>query len=444
MLSRSPFCLFHSCLILILGCKKIELSVATPRSCGAFTVPPHRVPIVDDFEYDLQSMWNRKNSQRLSNNGHYAKELLLRGTRFSLRFPTSDRVAAWYTYSKDHLHHRPRDDCDHVVYYNDTVTTINDRRRCVFNHNLVGMTHPTLQVVTTNVSSNSRVLPLPSIKEDSSSSNTPASSKTRKWTRITSLLQICRVSSGGDRSRQPTVLPESGSDLWWPGMTHSPNNNDWRVLRFRQRVGNGQPCYERCRDAALAWEFRGEGQGIVLVEETSVNWKPTGSPFSIRWRKHTSNPRNVRSCSLNARNNQDEEYQQVSQGSTFQQMWTGPGRRLVTYTAVPKRGGWIVPHLYTVNPVTVVYDVVDQRAPGTTYTATAYATQAGHLLCGEERVLVCYRDDDGGVDVEILSVSRAADSVPGRLVWPFIGRMQRRFFQGQLDSLHGVAQGTDQ
>ena len=91
------------------------------------------------------------------------------------------------------------------------------------------------------------------------------------------------------------------------------------------------------------------------------------------------------------------------------------------------------------NQVMVIYDLVDLRAPSTTYTSTAYATMKGHLLSGEERVTVALRDGSQAVDVEIVSVSKAGPSLPSKLLWPFIGTMQNRFFQRQLDSLEKAA-----
>lgn len=149
---------------------------------------------------------------------------------------------------------------------------------------------------------------------------------------------------------------------------------------------------------------------------------------------------------------------------------------------------------YTLNPVAVVYDILDQRAPtissnagdcshkyGSTFTSTAYGTLKGHLLCGEERVTVILRDEEekeeesygnttvshinkrsrrlakntpsppppksslsptntrGFVDVEIISYSKAAPSLFGKVVWPFISKKQDEFFQCELDSLERVA-----
>ena len=212
----------------------------------------------------------------------------------------------------------------------------------------------------------------------------------------------------------------------------------WRVLRLRQRVGQGRDCYERCRDAALQWEFAAEGQGVVRVRQDGET-KSSPSP-----------PRKASSSSSSSATLQHQD--ETTTGDTVQQIWWGPGRRLCTYTAVPRRASGWIPHLYTINPVTVVYNVVDQRASstsspggggGTTYTATAYATEAGHLLRGEERVTVCHRDRDDSVEVEILSLSHAAGGFRAQLVWPLIGRLQRTFFQQQMNALQQAAEAAD-
>jgi hypothetical protein len=142
-----------------------------------------------------------------------------------------------------------------------------------------------------------------------------------------------------------------------------------------------------------------------------------------------------------------------------------------------------IPKLYVINPVTVLYNIVDQRNNGgktpesttttttttssgcgdTTYTCTAYGTRYGHWLCGEERVTICYRDpvvtqssnvvvpysndsntSGGVVDIEILSYSTAASpySLFGRFVYPFLRPMQTSFFQSQMDTFQYIAQRT--
>ena len=82
---------------------------------------------------------------------------------------------------------------------------------------------------------------------------------------------------------------------------------------------------------------------------------------------------------------------------------------------------------------------------GTTFTSTAYATMKGHLLKGEERVTVALRDNhDQDVDVEIVSISRPANTPIGKGLWPFIGRKQTNFFELQMDFLKAIGRKTGQ
>jgi uncharacterized protein (UPF0548 family) len=206
----------------------------------------------------------------------------------------------------------------------------------------------------------------------------------------------------------------------------------WRVLRFHRNVGAGRECYQACRDAALAWEFNAGHKGIVAVQ--SHRGESTAPPVLPRrrgWLGPSTHTAPATELPLESHPKRP-----------VQQIWWGPGRRLVTYTAVGLSG---LPKIYTVSPVTVVYDVIDQRGVDTTYTSTAYATGAGHWIRGEERVTVCHRDADDSVEVEILSYSQAAsDTWMGRLVWPVLGRMQQSFFQQQLGALHCAAQEASQ
>jgi len=97
--------------------------------------------------------------------------------------------------------------------------------------------------------------------------------------------------------------------------------------------------------------------------------------------------------------------------------------------------------VFNVNPVHVVYDVKDARSiPRCQFTSTAYATLKGHLLTGEERVTVIWRKGmNDEVDVEIISFSRSAPSIGGKIIWPLIGRMQKQFFLAEVDHLANVA-----
>jgi uncharacterized protein (UPF0548 family) len=166
----------------------------------------------------------------------------------------------------------------------------------------------------------------------------------------------------------------------------------WRAIELRKTVGHGPDCYRACRDAALRWEFHASRHGVVAVRESSEDLDDPVS--ALCW---------------------------------------GPGRRLITYTTL---GAW-----YILNPVTVLYSIVDQPCPdlGGIYTATAFGTRPGHWLRGEERVTVSHRPHDNDqVDVEIVSYSRPG-SLLGRGVFFALRPWQESFFRAQLVSLQRVA-----
>lgn len=301
----------------------------------------------------------------------------------------------------------------------------------------------------------------------------------------------------------------SDRDVWWPG-TRVKNTEKWRIIRYRRRVGYGSECYQRVRDAALDWEFHNKDKSMSSTNTSanSINSIPGSKgvqmgilrlapPAPVPLGEHESSHSNIGNPFAPLPD---------SLHSHVRQVWSFPGRRpLATYTQktlnlstffnpvrrfVPKKIqrclSSLNPSIYAVNPVSVVYDVMDQRGQGATYTSTAYGTLRGHWLCGEERVTVLLRDSpqnqsenieglnrksirnervvdasygrktklqpvscdhsflpdygrDQPVDVEILSYSRAAPSIMGRLVWPFIGKMQDSFFQSELNALERSA-----
>ena len=181
-------------------------------------------------------------------------------------------------------------------------------------------------------------------------------------------------------------------DKWWPS-SFRKGNDDWRrICLRRENVGRGEALYRRVCDAALNWEFSSGSMGIIAAAS------------------------------------RDDERNSVHH-DTFCRY--GGGRKLATYT---QKGFWNN-ILCAVNPVMVVYDLVDERCQDATYTSTAYATAQGHWLRGEERVSVIMRDQTGQVDIEILSYSKPNN----RIIWPFIGKMQRQFFQRQMQQLQQVA-----
>ena len=106
---------------------------------------------------------------------------------------------------------------------------------------------------------------------------------------------------------------------------------------------------------------------------------------------------------------------------------------------------------WVVNPVRETYAVSETRKPpaagepdwrrlpaGDAYCAAAYTTLGRHLLAGEERLAVVR--DGGDVVVHILSASRG-NGFFGALVFPFVGPMQRKFFDVQLDAVEAAALG---
>lgn len=183
----------------------------------------------------------------------------------------------------------------------------------------------------------------------------------------------------------------------------------WRVLRFYKQVGHGKSCYKRVQNAVFNWDFeahyKNKSMGIMSA-------KSFGCLIYI------------------GLNNKDNTV-----------VCTAPRRSLLaTFTEIclPKP----FKSFFVVNPVHVVYEVKDdtRHIPKSVYSSTAYATMAGHLLSGEERVTVVWRKGAGGrVDVEIVSFSRSSPSLVGKIIWPLIGRMQTQFFVSELDHLDNVA-----
>lgn len=176
----------------------------------------------------------------------------------------------------------------------------------------------------------------------------------------------------------------------------SINCNGWRILRFHKQVGSGKQCYVRVQNAIYNWDFvSSDGVGIFA---------PTKSVHLA-------------------------EFKQT-------QPTTIPRRGLLaTFAEIP-----LFKSLFVMNPIHAIYDIKDCRniIPKSIVSSSSYATLDGHLLSGEERVSVIMRENDR-VDVEIVSFSRSAPSINGRIVWPFIGRIQKRFFLKEMEHLSRVA-----
>mmetsp|Transcript_14340 Transcript_14340/g.26916 ORF Transcript_14340/g.26916 Transcript_14340/m.26916 type:complete len:657 (+) Transcript_14340:175-2145(+) len=297
-------------------------------------------------------------------------------------------------------------------------------------------------------------------------------------------------------------------------------NMKWRIKRYRKRVGYGKECYDHVRDAVLEWEFQSNhGDNEFHSNDVSAISSAGGGSFykskhskvgiqrALQYSAPSSN--SGTSYELPPEENMNPNVVQICNS-----LASPTHKKLVTYTQfhlmpffgtlenISKHilligseknecsGGLhtkirkklflgfknMFPTIYVINPVRVIYDIVDEQSPnGDLYTCTAYATLGGHLLRGEERVCVILHEshsryegngnltprfnprhdgkgrtvmlgsnkgdakDHGYVDVEILSYSKPAANILGLMVWPFIGKKQEDFFQCQLHELEKVA-----
>eukprot|EP00980_Cylindrotheca_fusiformis_P028161 scaffold22583_cov106-Cylindrotheca_fusiformis.AAC.32 len=295
--------------------------------------------------------------------------------------PTKDRIANWFGYEED---------SDQIL---------RSMLRKEFNHDSVGMTNPFLHIENYQTGEDDLLL---SVQSDNLQITLPASSS--------------------------NDLPAS-TKCWWPSLSFSPaRKKEWRVLTYRQRVGQGKECYDQVRDAALDWEFQSkDGRlGMLSIPESSSSHLTAATQPADR---KFLNRRSYSILSTSSAGGMDEPMAFHRKIGSF--------RRMVTYSSASNLP--FFRRIYAVNPVMVVYDMVDQRAPGTTFTSTAYATMKGRLLRGEERVTVTLRDENEAVDVEIVSISKAGTSFKAKVVWPLIGRTQQQFFRKQMEALQEVA-----
>lgn len=254
-----------------------------------------------------------------------------RGTLFTLRRPTVERVSQWFSGTEQAL-----------------------GQPLSFNHDSVGMTNPSLQI--------------------GSSDATDCS--------------IRKEGGGG-------AVALGVEDAWWPvtPIESSGAGSSWRILRHRRRVGRGLACYQAVRDAALQWEFAGpeEERGMLRVIPGCSDQQPNDNndappPLSLyppvprraTNRRHFVQQSQDDGAAQSADSLLENDVYAPSQSNQVMQIWAGPGRRLVTYASSGLLKVRWLPKLYVVNPVSVVYDLVDQSGPKmTTFSSTAYATQKG-------------------------------------------------------------------
>lgn len=232
------------------------------------------------------------------------------GSIFTFSKPTKQNIAKWFGVDED----------------------MNQMIRCMlreeFNHDSVGMTNPFLHIDTHDDTNNL-------------------------------LLQVQTTNNeNGDTNN--IVLPvlqsntDDSSTGWWPSLLFSPfGKKKWRILTYRVKVGTGRECYERVRDAALDWQFQTNDLGLLSVPSSAEvemwnlkekNMPKPPSPYVSGFYRVTP----------------IETTQEESQGESIAfHRSIGSARRLVSFSAsrlVP-----LLPKIYAVNPVMVVYDLVDQR-----------------------------------------------------------------------------------
>jgi hypothetical protein len=192
-------------------------------------------------------------------------------------------------------------------------------------------------------------------------------------------------------SSSSPLSAEGGDNVenaWWPKTCQQMQQAaGWRLIRYRRRIGRGQECYERVRNFALDWEFafgqpqqhqenpqQPEQQQVSTEQEMGILAIHSQAKRHSHAHETTSwiSPASRRDLTSSYGNH---DHPAASDGDLFApltrdtarhvlQLWAGPGgRRLVTYTGT---SGYMfrvrcLPRLYAVNPVMVVYDLVDQR-----------------------------------------------------------------------------------
>lgn len=231
----------------------------------------------------------------------------------------------------------------------------------------------------------------------------------------------------------------------------------WRMYRFRKVVGLGDECYRRVRDAALGWEKLHAGSkwaGIHLLHaaDDSRCGSNRNSPFVRMLQRHVNTKNAERVNDRMTRDDcihdpvsstvyQERDPLRMRPTKSVQQIANCPGvKKIATFSKLSK----FLP-IWIVNPCMIVYDLVDERIPASckTYSASAYATMRGHLLCGEERVAVAIDDITKEVSVEVLSFSHASSGIFNKLAFGACKEMQRRFFQEQIDTLQKIARDME-
>lgn len=148
------------------------------------------------------------------------------------------------------------------------------------------------------------------------------------------------------------------------------NKEEWRILVYRKSVGRGKKCYRRVRDAALDWEFQSADGSMGMME--IPRYQSRNDMIKSAKRPHTfSAPSRY---SVQPINDESDLGSYSASSSLYRRLGS---RRLVSFSS-QSITRFLPPSLqqriYAINPVMVVYDIIDQRAPQTLFTSTAYST----------------------------------------------------------------------
>ncbi|CAM9491168.1 unnamed protein product [Ectocarpus sp. 4 AP-2014] len=90
--------------------------------------------------------------------------------------------------------------------------------------------------------------------------------------------------------------------------------------------------------------------------------------------------------------------------------------------------------LWSANPCRLVYAHWDRELPRSLgkgrFSSLGFSTVVGHMIEGEERFSIEFREQDSTVWLDLYSVSRGS-GVLGKIAMPFIRPIQKAFFAGQ-------------
>ncbi|CAM9641553.1 unnamed protein product [Scytosiphon promiscuus] len=94
--------------------------------------------------------------------------------------------------------------------------------------------------------------------------------------------------------------------------------------------------------------------------------------------------------------------------------------------------------LWSANPCRLVFAHWDRRLPCELgkgkCSSVGFSTVYGHLIQGEERFSIEFREEDSTVWLDLYSISRGA-GVLGKIAMPFIRPIQKAFFAGQCKEM---------